>query len=148
MRTATGLTYQRNGSFSRNADGHLVTASGGVLQLQGGGDLVIDSASFDILPDGMVMSKGEPLGRIAIVDFAHPASLQQISNGSFVATGDVAKPVDKPSLRSGTLEASNVANGTDMVSMMEAIRRAESGQKLVHAYDDMLGRTITTLGQG
>jgi flagellar basal-body rod protein FlgF len=52
-----------------------------------------------------------------------------------------------PTIRQGTLEASNVVNGADMVSIMESMRRAEVGQKLVHTYDDMLGRVISTLGQ-
>jgi len=34
-----------------------------------------------------------------------------------------------------------------MISMMEALRRAETGQRLVGVYDDLMGRVLTSLGQ-
>jgi flagellar basal body rod protein FlgG len=34
-----------------------------------------------------------------------------------------------------------------MVTMMEALRRAESAQRLVNAYDDILGRALSTFGK-
>jgi len=35
----------------------------------------------------------------------------------------------------------------DMVSVMESMRRVESGQKIVHAYDDMMGSVLQRLGE-
>lgn len=46
----------------------------------------------------------------------------------------------------GYLEASNVSNADEMIRMMAAMRRIESGQKLVHAYDDMMGNVLQRLG--
>jgi hypothetical protein len=34
-----------------------------------------------------------------------------------------------------------------MVGMMEALRRAESGQRLVLTYDDLMGRALNAFGQ-
>jgi flagellar basal body rod protein FlgG len=34
-----------------------------------------------------------------------------------------------------------------MVSMMEALRRAEAGQRVMNVYDDLMGRAITTFGE-
>jgi flagellar basal body rod protein FlgG len=36
--------------------------------------------------------------------------------------------------------------GVDMVRVMEAMRRVESGQKLVQSYDDMVGNVLQRLG--
>ncbi len=147
VRTPTGMAYQRAGGFSRNSDGRLVSGSGAVLQAAGGGDLVVPASMFKILADGVVVSKGESISQIAVADFADPGSLVRGEDGSFPATSEEPRPVATPALRQGALEASNVVNGTDMVSIMESLRRAEAGQKLVHTYDDMLGRVISTLGQ-
>jgi flagellar basal-body rod protein FlgG len=46
------------------------------------------------------------------------------------------------------VEASNVSVGDEMVTMMASLRQAESGSRLVQTYDDLLGRAITTFGQG
>jgi flagellar basal-body rod protein FlgG len=46
------------------------------------------------------------------------------------------------------VEASNVAMGEEMVTMMAALRQAENGARIVQLYDDLLGRAITTFGQG
>jgi flagellar basal body rod protein FlgG len=50
-------------------------------------------------------------------------------------------------VRQGAIEASNVSTGVEMVDMMAAIRRAESGQRLVNVYDDLMGRALTLFGQ-
>ena len=45
------------------------------------------------------------------------------------------------------LETSNVNMGDEMVAMMEAVRRAETGQRLVTTYDDLMGRALNLFGQ-
>jgi flagellar basal-body rod protein FlgG len=45
------------------------------------------------------------------------------------------------------VEASNVSLGDEMVGMMQALRQAESGARLVQVYDDLMGRAITSFGQ-
>ena len=56
--------------------------------------------------------------------------------------------VASPELRQGMIEGSNVALADEMVSMMDALRQAEGGAHLVQTYDDLMGRAISTLGQG
>jgi flagellar basal-body rod protein FlgG len=51
-------------------------------------------------------------------------------------------------LRQGMVEGSNVSLGSEMVTMMTAVREAESGARLLQVYDDLIGRAITTFGQG
>ncbi len=45
------------------------------------------------------------------------------------------------------IEGSNVSLGEEMVSIMQSLRGAEAGQKLVNVYDDLMGRAISTFGQ-
>ena len=47
-----------------------------------------------------------------------------------------------------SLEASNVSLGSEMVTIMAALREAQSGQRLMNVYDDLMGHAITTFGQG
>jgi flagellar basal body rod protein FlgG len=41
-----------------------------------------------------------------------------------------------------------VALGAEMMTIMSALRQAQSGQHLMNTYDDLMGRAITTFGQG
>jgi len=147
VRTPSGaLRYTRDGQFGRNGEGRLVDPRGAVLQADGG-DLVVNSGRVEILADGVVLEAGAPVGRLDIVDFEDPAQVTPSQDGGFATPAENVEPVATPSVRQGAIEMSNVTTAAEMVSMMAALRRAESGQRLANVYDDLMGRVITTFGQ-
>jgi flagellar basal-body rod protein FlgF len=140
--------YTRVGQFRRDADGRLVNAQGLALQSVDGGDIVVGDQPFQVAADGTVTRNGEPLARIAVVDFENRAGLVAGEGGSFAAPdGAEPRPVDGAVVRQGMLEGSNVNTGEEMVAMMEAVRRAETGQRLMTTYDDLMGRALNLFGQ-
>ena len=141
------LVYTRQGQFHRNADGRLVTGAGQAVQLDGGGDLVLHGDTFKVTADGVVLEDGEPRAKLAIVDFTDPIAATRTEGGGFSAPEGMVVAVSSPSIRQGALESSNVSNGDEMVAVMEALRRAEAGQRLINVYDDLMGRALTTFGQ-
>ncbi|OLL30858.1 hypothetical protein BTH42_14880 [Burkholderia sp. SRS-W-2-2016] len=144
--TADGPAYTRVGSFQRDADGRLVTSQGWVLQGAGGGDVAVRSNNWQITSDGTVLDDGTPSSVIRVATFAEPGRLERGADGLFRATQAQAVDDEQTHIVQGFVESSNVAVGNDMMQMMEAMRRVESGQKLVHAYDDMLGTVLQRLG--
>ena len=68
-------------------------------------------------------------------------------DGLLSVAADAVRGVDTPVVRQGFLESSNVALGDEMIALMEAVRRAETGQRLMNVYDDLMGRAIITFGQ-
>lgn len=132
LRGPDGMATSRAGRFVPDAEGRLVDPLGRALQLADGGDLVVASRDFEIRPDGTVIEKGAVKGKLAIVD--------EKGSGAAVAP-------DRISVRQGAYEASNVSNGDEMVKMMEAIRRAETGQRVMITYDDLMGRAISSFGE-
>lgn len=146
---ANGRTlYTRQGEFQRDADGRLVTGQGFPVQAVGGGDIVLKSGDVKVLEDGAVLDAGEAVAKLALVDIRDPQSAAYGEAGLFSVLQDGAEPLDTVAVRQGALETSNVSLGDEMVSMMEALRRAETGQKLVGVYDDLMGRVLTAFGQG
>jgi flagellar basal-body rod protein FlgF len=141
-----GPAYTRLGSFQRDADGRLVTAKGAALQATGGGDVVVRSNNWHIERDGTLVDDGTPSTVIRVATFPDPGKLTRGDDGLFRANGAQAVDIDQPQLVQGFVESSNVSVGNDMMQMMEAMRRIESGQKLVHAYDDMIGTVLQRLG--
>lgn len=147
VRSGDRLSYTRQGQFERDQEGRLVTPQGLALQARGGGDVVLKSGDFQIVADGTVLQEGEPVARIAIVDFEDRRILFAGEGGTFEAAESDAIDVETPSVRQGVVEASNVSTGDEMVSIMESLRRAESAQRLVNVYDDLMGRALSVFGQ-
>jgi flagellar basal-body rod protein FlgG len=125
-----------------------VNAQGLALQAADGGDLVFPNAAVTIQSDGLVMDGDHPIARIGV--YQPPAGVQPkpIGGSLFTVPEDAVQEVASPQLRQGTLEGSNVALADEMVSMMDALRQAEGGARLVQTYDDLMGKAIATLGQG
>lgn len=142
------LLYTRQGQFHRDAFGHQVNAQGGVLQQSGGGDLVLSPGDFKVLEDGTVLQAGDPVARVAVFNLSRPDAIAYSQDGLYTAPDETVSALEMPSLTQGALEASNVSLGTEMITMMAALREAQSGQRVMSVYDDLMGRAITTFGQG
>jgi len=141
--------YTRDGRFSINANGLLVTAGGRpVLDEQGGtiavpeevrGRIVIDA-------DGSVQSNGEVLGRIGLVDFQDRGRLCKVGSNMFDAAGAQAETIS-PRLRTASLESSTVDPTKAMVAMIEVSRAYELNANLVSMADTTLGRAVNDIGR-
>lgn len=144
VRVGSQLFYTRQGQFSIDGDGAVVTPQGFPLQQAGGGDLMLDRASVEVAADGTVTDDGRPVGRVAVFAGAEGAAPVPVDGSLF----SIANPeeVATPQIRQAVLEASNTELGGQMVAVMLALREADGGARLVQAYDDLLGRAVTTFG--
>lgn len=147
VRSGDQILYTRQGQFSLDDDGHLVTPQGYVLQAQGGGDLTLRGPEFTVKEDGTVIQQDRPIARLQIVEFENLQVLKSGGNGIFAAPGGAALEVATANVGQGELETSNVSTGDEMIAVMEAVRRAESAQRMVNVYDDLMGRALTAFGQ-
>lgn len=147
LRAGDRMVYSRQGNFALASDGRVITPQGYALQAAGGGDLTLDSATVTIAADGTVLDGDKPLGQIAVYTARDGAAATPIDGSLFTLGEADAQAVATPSLRQGATEASNVSLGDEMISMMAALRGAETGAKLIQVYDDLMGKAITTFGQ-
>lgn len=138
------VAYTRDGQFRRDAEGRLVNAEGLALQTTDGADLVLRAQAFEVLADGVVLEDGHPVGKLALWNFAETANDRFLEGR--LADREMVQ-VEQVSIRQGMLEASNVSAADEMMSMMEAVRRAEAAQRLVMVHDDLMGRVITAFAQ-
>lgn len=138
--------YTRNGQFTLDADGRLIGLGGRALQGVGGGDIILPSADATIRADGTVMVGEDLMGRIAVMAF-DAADIVSDTDGALQPVETMPTTLEGGVVRQGYLESSNVSMGDEMIALMEAVRRAETGQRLMNVYDDLMGRVITTIGQ-
>ena len=144
--TPAGPRYTRNGHLSRTIEGQLITADGAVVRGVDG-PITVGEGSLSVDSDGSVLSNGAVVGKLAIVQFADPGALVRES-GALLKTEETPTPVATPTIRTGSLEQSNVSV-VDRVAELTAVNRSfQALQKAVSVLmNDVDGRAIETFGR-
>jgi flagellar basal-body rod protein FlgF len=140
-----GMRFTRSGRFTRRDDGRLIDTTGGVLQAVSGGDVIVADRDFEVRSDGRIFIAGAEAGKVALFETPNPGRLTALDGGFADNDGSLSLSAD-PHLVQGAYEASNVTTGDEMVLMMQALRLAEAGQRVMITYDDLMGRAISTFG--
>jgi flagellar basal-body rod protein FlgF len=143
---AGGLLYTRDGQFTRDAEGRLADGRGAVLQADGR-DLVLSGGKIEIQKDGVVLEDGAPTAHLDLMRFTDRSAATPADGGAFSGPGEAMEEASGVRVQQGAIETSNVSTAAEMVSIMGALRRAETGQRLATVYDDLLGRAISSFGQ-
>jgi len=151
VQTPAGMRYTRDGHFSLDGNGNLVTSEGYQVQGDGGGITIAPiDGDINIAPDGTVSSVvngvGNQLGKVKVVDFANDATLTKVGSNLY-STAQVPNTPDKVNMRQGALEASNVQPVIEISHMIEVMRAYEATATLAKSQEDLMRQAITTLGQ-
>jgi len=164
--TPEGERYTRNGSFTLGKEGLLVTKEGypvlgseGPIQIKEN-NFVVDekgkvyvNSTFADDPQRLVALEEneweniELVDSLKIVDFDRSRFIKKQGGSLWRETVDsgpaAAIPeVERPNVRQGFLEGSNVNPVTEMVRMIEVNRAYEANQKVVQSQDSLTGKLI------
>lgn len=144
------LSYSRNGQFTMDEEGNMVTPGSGYL-LSPQVTIPEDAQSIVISQDGEVsvtiQGQVEPavVGQINTVNFVNPTGLEPIGQNLYVETAVSGAPVEgTPGLEGfgmlvqGALETSNVNTTEELVNLIESQRVYEMNSKVISAVDQML----------
>jgi flagellar basal-body rod protein FlgF len=156
--TDKGLAYTRHGEFRVDAQGRLVTPQGHAVMGTAGeirlahGEPVIDVQGrvFEGRADSSVPRKSDDaVAQLKVVQVAGNAPFERLGNGlvRLFAEPEIPAGTAQPEIRQGHLENSNVDPTREMVQLVQAMRHAETLQKVALGYDDMLGGAIRRLGE-
>ncbi len=146
IETPGGLQYTRNGSFSINEDGELVTSQGHVV-LGVDGPINVAGGTINILANGGVAVGGVQRGSLLITDFPKPYEMAKVSDSLFVPTGGGGQDAQNVSVQQGMLEGSNGHPLDQMVKMIEISRLFELGQRAIRLQDETLQQAVTQAGR-
>ena len=151
VQTPAGLRYTRDGHFSLDGNGNLVTSQG--YQVQGdGGAITITPTDGDIniAPDGTISSVvngvGNQLGKLKVVDFADDKLLVK-QGANLLSTDQAPAAPANVNIRQGALEASNVQPVIEISKMIEVMRAYEATANLSKSQEDMMRQAVERLGQ-
>jgi flagellar basal-body rod protein FlgG len=150
IQTPAGVRFTRNGSFSLDASGDLVTKQGMKVLSSSGSPINVTGNNIGIQDGGIVTADGNEVATLKVVTFANINLLQKEGSNHFVWNGstDGVRDVDQERVKSGSLERSNVNSMTEIIQLMGAYRDFESVQKTLKTLDgDMNAKLIQELGR-
>lgn len=140
VKTGTGVSYTRNGSFQVSSAGVLVTGSGDAVLGEGGTPITLAKGPVTISTDGTVSSGGAITGKLKLVDFPITTSLTSRGNGYYTAPA-AQEQAAAATVRQGSVENSNVSPVDGMVDLITAQRSAESMRHVLSMLDGDMDKT-------
>jgi flagellar basal-body rod protein FlgF len=146
IQTPTGNQYTRNGHFTLDASGQVVTEDGDPVLGQGGPITVTpNDGDIHIAADGTVTGKNGQLGQIQLVDFANDRALQK-QGASLYSTTQAPTTPTNVTISQGMLESSNVEPVLEITHMIDVMRAYQASASLNQSQETMLRAAIDKLG--
>ncbi|PIQ28598.1 flagellar basal-body rod protein FlgF [bacterium (Candidatus Blackallbacteria) CG17_big_fil_post_rev_8_21_14_2_50_48_46] len=146
VETPNGVMYTRNGAFTRNEQGELVTAEG-FRVLGDQGPIQLPEEKVNISEKGEIYAGDQYLDSLQRVDFVEPWSLIRRGSSFFAAPSNAPQLPPEGRVLQGKLERANVETAREMVQMITALRSYQMSQKALQTEDEMTGRLINDLGR-
>jgi len=143
----TSTMYTRDGSFTLNADGYLVTKDGNYVLGQNGRIKIDPLQDASIDSQGRITQNGRIVDTIKLTDFTDYNYLEKYGENLLTAVEGATVQNANAEVYSGYLEMSNVNIVTEMVDLITITRQYEANQKIIKAYDETLEISATQLGR-
>jgi flagellar basal-body rod protein FlgG len=147
VETENGIRYTRNGSFTVNSDGQLVTMDGDPVV---GADQFPENATqINIVEDGSIVIDGQDFGQIEIVEFENPNVLAKDGYNNFVpkVEGMEGNAAEETTVQQGFLEQSNAEPLMESVSLIDTVRTYEVFQKVILSIQEADNKSINEVGR-
>lgn len=144
----TSLKYTRDGSFTLNKDGYLVTKDGDYVLNTAGNHIKLDpTKDSSIDRQGNITQNGTNIGKIAVTDFTDYNYLEKYGENLYQTVDGATEQASGAQIYSGYLEQSNVETVSEMVQMISVQRAYETNQKVIQTMDDTLDIAVNNLGK-
>lgn len=153
----TTVKYGRDGSFTVNTQGYLVTKDGDyVLNMTGALNSDSNQANyiqidptqdFEVDQLGVIYQNNVAVGTIGVIDIDNYDYIRKYGENMYdlVEGGNVV--ATDATLEQGALETSNVNVIDEMVDMITIQRAYEAGQKVIHSVDETLEKAVNSVGK-
>lgn len=138
VQTPFGQRYTRNGNFTMNNEGQLVTRNGYPVMDSNDQPIIFDpdQTGFYVTSQGDVLQNGELKGRVKLVTFADKTPLTPEEDTLLVMNDpNAAEQQADGRIMSNALEGSNVNIAKQMVDMITAQRAYEINTRTIKTID-------------
>jgi len=148
VETENGDRYTRNGQFTLDDAGQMVTKNGDPVLSDNGQPFFFSpqDKNIEVTSDGVVRTENGEVGRLQVVTFDDNLDLKEVSGGLF-DTEQLPQEVDDPHVVQNMIEGSNVEPIVEMTRMIDVHRSYKGVQKLIEAEDDRIKKMIGELAK-
>ncbi len=149
IQDGAGEAYTRDGAFTVDPTGQLVTKSG-LPVLGDGGPIIVDTArgALTVAEDGTISQDGQLLGTLTLARFDDMAVLSKDGDGLYRnASNAPALDATGVQVRQGMLEGSNVNTLVEITNLIEITRAYERATKMIENVQDLSRRSVERLGR-
>ena len=153
----TSVKYTRDGSFTVDRNGYLMTKDGDyVLNANGARNGAGGAANYvrvdpnqqvTIDADGIVYQNNVQVAQIGIVDFEDYNYLEKYGENLYDTVPGARMRASDARIEQGCLEMSNTNIVKEMVEMITITRAYEANQKIVTTIDETIEKAVNTVGQ-
>ncbi len=144
----TSVKYTRDGNFTLNEAGELVTQDGDRVLGTNGQPVKIDPLKdTQINVQGQVIQDGKVAATIRVTDFEDYNYLKRYGENYFEPIDGATEKDAVAKVYAGYLETSNISVVTEMVNMITVSRAYETNQKVITTYDGTLDIAANQLGK-
>ncbi len=148
IQTDQGIEITKNGQFSKDGEGYLITQDGnrvlgekGYINLDD--SLVSENGDLTITKDGEIKSGEFLLDNLKIINVENPKLLVRTENERFTYPDQDYQVAAKSdfSIHQGYVEGSNTNPILEMQAMIQLQKDFEASQKMINSLDTMLSET-------
>lgn len=153
----TSVKYTRDGAFTLNAQGFLVTKDGDyVLNANGATNSDAGAANyiqldpnqtFKVNELGQIYQNNVLMGQIGIVNFEDMNYLEHYGENMYQLVEGGQVIASDATINQGFIEMSNVNVVNEMVDMITIARAFQAGQKVINAVDETLDKAVNQVGK-
>jgi flagellar basal-body rod protein FlgF len=144
VETPRGERYTRAGRFSLGEGGRIVDMEGNPVLNTDGAPIGVapNDTRIEIQGDGTIRSENGVLGRLRVVRFDNPQALRAEGDRVFEAGGAQPQPIDRPALRQGVLEGSNVRPILEMTRLTAELREFQFAAQFAEKEGERLSTAV------
>ncbi|GEN32045.1 flagellar basal-body rod protein FlgG [Cerasibacillus quisquiliarum] len=143
---AGDIRLTRNGNFTVDGEGYLVTTKGYYVLDNNQNRIFTDGLDFTVTPDGQIETDTQ-VSQLDIRYVADAHILEKEGNDLYVGPTDAIPAHAAYHIQQGFLEESNVNALQTMTQMIEAYRMFETNQRVLKAYDESMGKAVNDIGR-
>jgi flagellar basal-body rod protein FlgF len=150
VQTPAGMRYTRDGHFSLNQDGQLVTSDGYAVQGDGGNITITpDDGTVSVGADGTISSilngAANQIAKLQVVTFPNERAMAKQGTNLY-STTQAATPSTESTVAQRMLEGSNVKPVIEIAHMVEVMRAYEMTATMTNSQEQLMRQAIDKLG--
>ena len=146
VQTPAGERYTRNGAFTLNAQGQLVTSDGHTVMGESGPIAFSpQETGIEIGADGTVSTTQGQRGKLRLVRFADPQTLRNEGSNVFSSTAPAQAAGTAAQVQAGAIERSNVKPVIEMSRLIDVNRSYTTISTMLTRMDELRRTALSRL---